>query len=49
MEIPFKITITIPVTVVIVEWMWHSEDRAASWYVPTIKANQMHCFSTLFW
>ena len=28
--------------------IWHSEDRA-SWYIPTIKANEMHYFSNLVW
>jgi len=28
--------------------IWHSEDRA-SWYILTIKANETHYFSNLFW
>jgi ABC-type Mn2+/Zn2+ transport system permease subunit len=28
-------------------WIWHLEDRA-SWCILTIKANEMHNFSTLF-
>ena len=27
--------------------IWHSEDRA-SWYILTMKANEMHYFSNLF-
>jgi hypothetical protein len=29
--------------------IWHSEDRAASRYILTIKDNKMHYFSNLFW
>jgi len=28
--------------------VWHLKDRAASWYILTIKANQMHYSSNLF-
>jgi hypothetical protein len=29
-------------------YIWHTEDRAL-WYILIMKANEMHCFSTLFW